>query len=293
MPDWLNIIVRSILFLLILFFMTKWLGKKQISQLSFFEYVNGITIGSIGAEIVTGLEQSIFLGILSIVTFAAIPFTAGFISLKSKPFRNFVEGKGTVFIKDGKILEDNLKKERYTTDELLELLRKDSVFKVADVEFAVLETTGDLSILLKKENQPLTAKDLKLTIAAEKEPQTVIMDGEILDEPLATSGRSRQWLHTELAKLGVTIENVFLGQVDSYGQLTVDLFDDKIQMPAPQEKPLLYATLKKCQADLELFALGTDHPQAKKMYTDNSIKLQEVIDKLSYVLKEGQIKTKP
>lgn len=293
MPDWLDIIVRSILFLLILFLMTKLLGKKQISQLSFFEYVNGITIGSIGAEVVTGLEQSIYLGILSIVTFAAIPFIAGFISLKSKPFRNFVEGKGTVFIKDGKILEDNLKKERYTTDELLELLRKDNVFKVADVEFAVLETTGDLSILLKKENQPLTPKDLNLTVASEKEPQTVIMDGEILDEPLATGGRSRQWLHTELAKLGVTIENVFLGQVDSYGQLTVDLFDDKIQVPSPQEKPLLFATMKKCQADLELFALGTDNPQAKKMYTDNSKKLQEAIDKVAYLLKEGQVKTKP
>lgn len=293
MPDWLDIIVRSILFLFILFFITKLLGKKQISQLSFFEYVNGITIGSIGAEIVTGLEQSIYLGILSIVTFAAIPFIAGFISLKSKPFRNFVEGRGTVFIKDGKILEDNLKKERYTTDELLELLRKDNVFQVADVEFAVLETTGDLSVLLKKENQPLTAKDLNMTVASIKEPQTIIMDGEILDEPLATAGRSRQWLHTELEKIGVTIENVFLGQVDSYGQLTVDLFDDKIKVPSPQEKPLLFATLKKAQADLELFALATKNEEAKKMYTKNSKKIQAAIDQTSYLLKESQTITKP
>jgi uncharacterized membrane protein YcaP (DUF421 family) len=292
-PDWLDIIVRSVLFLLILFLITKWLGKKQISQLSFFEYVNGITIGSIGAEIVTGLEQKIYLGVLSIITFAAIPFLAGFISLKSKPFRDFVEGRGTIFIKDGKILEDNLKKERYTTDELLELLRKKDVFQAADVEFAVLEATGDLSVLLKKENQPLTAKDLNLTVASVKEPQTLIMDGKILDEPLSTTGRSRQWLHTELEKLGVTIENVFLGQVDSYGQLTVDLFDDKIQMPSPQEKPLLYAILKKCQADLELFALGSESPEAKKMYTENSKKLQNAIDQVAYLLKESQIKTKP
>lgn len=293
MPDWLDIIVRSILFLLILFLITKWLGKKQISQLSFFEYVNGITIGSIGAEIVTGLEQKIHLGVLSILTFAAIPFLAGFISLKSKPFRDFVEGRGTIFIKDGKILEDNLKKERYTTDELLELLRKKDVFQAADVEFAVLEATGDLSVLLKKENQPLTAKDLNLTVVSVKEPQTLIMDGKILDEPLSTTGRSRQWLHTELEKLGVTIENVFLGQVDSDGQLTVDLFDDKIQVPSPQEKPLLYATLKKCQADLELFALGTENSEAKKMYTENSKKLQEAIDKVAYLLKENQTITKP
>lgn len=293
MPDWLDIVIRSLIFIFILFLTTKWLGKKQISQLSFFEYVNGITIGSIGAEVVTGLEQSIYLGILSIVTFAAVPFIAGFISLKSKTFRDFVEGHGTVFIKDGKILEDNLKKEKYTSDELLELLRKDNVFKVADVEFAVLEATGDLSVLLKKENQPLTAKDLHMTVAATKEPQTIIMDGKILDEPLTTAGRSRQWLHTELEKLGVTIENVFLGQVDSYGQLTVDLFDDQIQVPSPQEKPLLFATLKKCQADLELFALGTDHPAAKQMYTENSKKMQEAIDQVAYLLRESQIKTKP
>lgn len=293
MADWLSIIVRGFLFIIILFFITKWLGKKQISQLSFFEYVNGITIGSIGAEMVTGLEQKISLGILSIATCAAIPFLAGFVSLKSKPFRNFVEGSGTIFIKDGKVMEDNLKKERYTIDELLQLLRKKDVFQVADVEFAVLETTGDLSVLLKKEKQPLTAYDLNLTVAAVKESQTVIMDGKILDEPLSTAGRSRQWLHTELEKLGVTIENVFLGQVDSYGQLTVDLFDDKIKVASPQEKPLLYATMKKCQADLELFALGTENEQAKQMYLKNSKKMQAAIDKVAYLLKESQVKIKP
>ncbi len=293
MPDWLDILVRSILFVVILFLMTKWLGKKQISQLSFFEYVNGIVIGNIAGEVIVGLEQSIYLGLLSIITVAAIPFLVGLISLKSKPFRDFVEGTGTVFIQNGKIMEENLKKERYTTDELLGLLRRDGIFKAADVEFAVLEATGDLSVLLKKENQPVTAKDINLTVSSEKEPQTVIMDGEIIDEGLTTAGRSRQWLHTELAKLGVTIENVFLGQVDSYGELTVDLFDDKIQAPSSQEKPLLYATLKKCQADLELFALGTDNPEAKQMYTKNSKKVQHAIDEVTYLLKEGQTIIKP
>ncbi|MFJ8247748.1 DUF421 domain-containing protein [Peribacillus asahii] len=286
MPDWLNIVLRSVFFLIVLFLITKWLGKKQISQLSFFEYVNGITIGNIGAEVVTGLDQKVSLGLLSMLTIAALPFLAGLISLKSKPFRDFIEGRGTVFIKDGKVLEENLKKERYTTDELLTLLRKKDVYRVADVEFAVLEATGDFNVMLKKENQPLTPKDLNMKFPSVKEPQTVIMDGEVLDEPLAQAGRSRGWLHTELEKLGVTIENVFLGQVDSYGQLTIDLFDDKIQVPSPQEMPLLYATLKKCQADLELFALGTKNADAKKMYTTNSKKIQEVVDKVGYILKE-------
>ncbi|MFC0271397.1 DUF421 domain-containing protein [Metabacillus herbersteinensis] len=285
MPDWLDVVVRSLLFVVVLFFITKWLGKKQLSELSFFEYVTGITIGSIGAEVVMGLERNMFHGVIGIVIFAAMPFLAGLLSLKSKGVREFIEGKATVFIKDGKIMEDNLKKEKYTTDELLELLRKKDVFKVADVEFALLEPTGDLSVLLKKENQPLTAKDMNLTVAPIKEPQTVIMDGEILDEPLSTSGRNRGWLKTEMEKLGVTIENVFLGQVDSYGQLTIDLFDDKLKVPSPQEKPLVFATMKKCQADLELFALGTEAEEAKHMYSKNSKKLQEAIDKMTPILR--------
>jgi uncharacterized membrane protein YcaP (DUF421 family) len=284
-PEWLDIALRSALFVVVLFIITKWLGKKQISELSFFEYVTGISIGSIGAEVAMGLERSIFHGVIGIVIFAAIPFFAGLISLKSKGFRNFIEGKATVFIKDGKILEDNLKKERYTIDELLALLRKKNVYQVADVEFAVLEATGDLSVMLKKENQPLTAKALNLSVPSVKEPQTVIMDGVIMDEPLATIGRSRAWLHTELDKLGVTVENVFLGQINSFGELTVDLFDDKLQVASPQERPLILSTLKKCQADLELFALGTESKEAKQMYKLNSQKLQEAIDKVTPILK--------
>lgn len=285
MPDWLDVFVRALLFLIILFLVTKMLGKKQLSQISYFEYVTGITIGSIGTEVITGLERKITVGIIGIITTAALPFIVGLISEKSKKFRDLIEGKGTVFIKDGKIMEDNLKKERYTTDELLALLRKKDVFQVSDVEFAILETTGDLSVMLKKENQPLTAKDLNLTVASVKEPQTVIMDGEILDEPLSTIGRSRGWLHTELEKLGVTIENVFLGQINSYGELTVDLFDDILQVPSPQERPLLLSTLKKCQADLELFALGTENKEAKQIYEKNSEKLQKAIDNVTHILK--------
>ncbi|MDF2066840.1 DUF421 domain-containing protein [Bacillus sp. Cr_A10] len=285
MPEWLDVIVRSLTFVIFLFFVTKMLGKKQISQLSFFEYVTGITIGSIAAEVIMGLEQNMFLGFVAIVIVSILPFLGGIVSLKSKKFRDFAEGKGTIFIKDGKIMEENLKKERYTVDEMLELLRKKDVFQVSDVEYAVLEATGELSVLLKKENQPLTAKDLNIKVASIKEPQTVIMDGKILDEPLSTIGYNRGWLKTELEKLGVTIENVFVGQVNSYGELTVDVFDDKLQVPSPQERPLILATMKKCQADLELFALSTENKDAKKLYVKNSELLQNAIDKVTHILK--------
>ena len=286
MPDWLDVILRAILFLVVLFLITKVLGKKQISQLSMFEYVTGITIGNIGAEVVTGLEQKVHLGVIALVTTAAIPYLSSLITLKSKKARDLLDGKGTVFIKDGKILEDNLKREKITIDEFLEMLRKKDVFEVSEVEYAVLEAAGVLNVLLKKENRPLTPKDLNMKVANEKEPQTVIMDGEILDEPLATIGHSRGWLHTELEKLGVTIENVFLGQVNSYGELTVDLFDDKLKVAEPMQRPLLFATMKKCQADLELFALATDSEEAKQMYEKNSKKMQDSINQLAHILKD-------
>ncbi|MFJ8071174.1 DUF421 domain-containing protein [Peribacillus sp. NPDC096447] len=285
MSDWIEIVLRSLFFLIVLFLITKVLGKKQLSQLSFFEYVTGITIGNVGAELATKVEGNIIHGVLSILVFAIAPFIAGLISLKSKTFRDLIEGKATVFIKDGKVMEDNLKKEKYTIDELLGLLRKKDVFDISEVEFALLEANGDFSVMLKKQNQPVTAKDLNLSVAAVKEPQTIIMDGSILDEPLSTIGLNRNWLHTELDKLGVLLENVFLGQANSNGELTVDLYDDKLKVPSPQEKPLLLATLKKCQADLELFALGTESKEAKEMFSKNSEKLQRAIDDVAHILR--------
>ncbi|MBW3491800.1 DUF421 domain-containing protein [Bacillus mycoides] len=286
LPEWTLVILRSVFILIILFAITKWLGKRQISQLSFFEYIAGMTIGDIAAQVSTGLDSKFFHGVFAILIFAVVPFFTGILSLKNKTARDFFEGKSTVLIKDGKILEDNLKKEKYTSDELLELLRGKNAFSVADVEFAVLEPSGELNVLLKKDRQPLTAKDISLKVPNEKEPQTVIMDGNVLDEPLSASGHNRAWLHSELEKLGVVIENVFLGQVDSYGQLTIDIYNDKLQMPSPQNKPLLFASLKKCNADLELFSLETKSKSASDMYSKNAKQIEKILNKVTYLLKE-------
>ena len=286
LPEWTLVILRSVFILIILFAITKWLGKRQISQLSFFEYIAGMTIGDIAAQVSTGLDSKFFHGVFAILIFAVVPFLTGILSLKHKTSRDFFEGKSTVLIKDGKILEDNLKKEKYTSDELLELLRGKSAFSVAEVEFAVLEPSGELNVLLKKDSQPLTAKDIGLKVPNEKEPQTVIMDGNVLDEPLSASGHNRAWLHSELEKIGVVIENVFLGQVDSYGQLTIDIYNDKLQMPSPQNKPLLLASLKKCHADLELFSLETKSKSASEMYSKNAKQIEKILNEVTYLLKD-------
>lgn len=283
--DLTNIVLRGILFIVALFLMTKILGSKQISQLSFFEYISGITIGSVAAEVITGLESNILHGVVLIILIGGMTYFVDVFSLKSKKFRDFAEGKASVFIKDGKIMEDSMKKNHYTIDDLNSLLRKKNVFKTADVEFAVLEPNGDISVLLKKENQPLTPKDLNMKVANEKVPQTVIMDGKILDNALGEAKQTREWLNTELDKLGVSLDNVFMAQVDSYGQLTVDIYDDKLKVPSPQQQPLLMASLKKCQADLEAFALQTDSQDAQQLYTKNAEKLQKAISLLTPFLK--------
>jgi uncharacterized membrane protein YcaP (DUF421 family) len=284
MPDWLEVALRTLSAVAVLFVLTKILGKRQISQLSLFEYITGITIGSIAAFVSLEVRESWLLGVIALVVWAGVSLLMEILTLKSKVIRDWVDGKGTVLVKDGKVMDDNLKKARLTVDEMLEQMRKKDVFLLADVEFAILESSGEMNVLLKREHQPITAKHLGIQVAPEPAPETVIIDGEVLDEPLATRGLNRRWLHTELEKIGVTTDNVFVAQVDGYGQLYVDTYDDRWQVTEPQEKAFLFAQLKKCEADLEMFALSVDELVAKEMYGSCATQMAEIIERLRPIL---------
>ncbi|MGE7274440.1 DUF421 domain-containing protein [Brevibacillus panacihumi] len=284
MPDWLDIVIRSFVAFAYLFILTKIIGKRQIRQITYIEYIVGISIGSIAAFMATEIDGPIYHSLIALTIFALFPVLLEWLSLKSKKVRNIVQGNATILIKDGKILEDNLKSERMTTEDLLEHLRMKDVFRVADVEFALMEASGDLSVLLKSQHQPVTPQHLGLKVSPAEEPQTVIMDGVILDEPLANNGLNRNWVRAELEKAGVALENVFLGQVDKGGQLYLDLYDDKLKVAQPIEMKLTFATLKKCQADLELYALGTQDQRVKRTYQGDSQELQKVIDTVKPLL---------
>ncbi|QMV39856.1 DUF421 domain-containing protein [Cohnella cholangitidis] len=285
MPTWIEIVYRTLMAVIALFLFTKVLGKRQVSQMSMFEYITGITIGNLIGYISLDTDRNWYLGVIAISVWALVSLGIAYLQMKSKKMRDFIDSRGRVLIKDGKILEDNMKKERLTTDELMEQLRKKMAFKVADVEFAIMEPSGDVSVMLTKENQPLTPKHLGIKVGPEQEPQTVIMDGKIMDEPLATIGLNRAWLNTELEKLGVNVDNVFLGQVDSYSQLYVDLYDDQIKVPLPQKKAVLFSTMKKCEADLMLFGLTTRNKKAKDMYERCVRQMENIIRDLEPVLK--------
>jgi uncharacterized membrane protein YcaP (DUF421 family) len=209
-------------------------------------------------------------------------FTIGldYLCLASKLIHDWVYGKETILIKNGKVMEENLNQVRFTGEELLRELRSKNVFNLMDVEFALMESTGEINILLKSENKPVTSHDLGKQVSPQSESQTVILDGNIIDEALTNRGLNRGWLNTQLESLGVSLDNVFIGQVDSSGDLYVDLFQDSIQIPKPQVKELIYANLEKTQADLISFALDTENPKAKDMYSKDAEKLKSIVKKL-------------
>lgn len=280
----LEVILRTLVAVFVMFFLTKMLRKRQVSQLSLFEYITGITIGSITAYVSLDLDTNWHLGIIALAVWVLVSMGIEYLQLKSKKMRDLIDGTPTILIKGGKVMEENLKKERLTTDDLIMMLHKKDVFLIADVEFAAMEVNGDLSILLTRDNQPLTSNHLGIKVAPEQEPQAVIMDGKVLDDPLNVLGLNRGWLLMELEKMGVAIENVFFGQVDAFNQLYVDLFDDQIKLPQPQLRETLLAMLKKSEADLQLFGLATKNKRAKQMYEECSAKLEKTISELTPLL---------
>jgi uncharacterized membrane protein YcaP (DUF421 family) len=160
-PDYGAAIIRSVLIIIALFFITKVLGKKQLSSLSFYEYIVGITIGDIAGSISMDPRLSLASSLPALLIWSATPLIVSLLSLHFPKFRGAVEGKATEFIKNGSLLKEKVKKEKYTMDELQEQLRLKSIFRPEDVEFAQLETNGQISVLLKKEKQPVVYEDLE------------------------------------------------------------------------------------------------------------------------------------
>lgn len=237
MPSWLEIVLRTLAAIVILFALTKVLGKRQISQLSLFEYITGISIGNIAAYISLDLDNLWFLGIVSLAVWVSVSVGMEFATMKSRKFRDVVDGKATVLIQDGQLLKKNLHKERLTLDEMLEQLRKKDVYRVADVEFAVMEASGEVNVMLKKEYQPITADLLGWKLPQERAAQTIMMDGDIQDKVLQEAGYDRNWLKHELHKRNLKEDEVFFAQIDSNGELLLQTGDLNHQPNNTQPKP--------------------------------------------------------
>jgi uncharacterized membrane protein YcaP (DUF421 family) len=280
MKEWLIILLRSIgLFFGVLVFI-RVMGKKQIARMTPFYFVSYGVIAILTALISANIIKNLGFGLLALGIWILIPIVLDYIAMKSKWLHDVLNGRETVLVKDGKIMEENLKQLRITGEELMRELRSKNAFLMSDVEFAMMETTGEINVLMKSDKKPVTPHDLGKKVAPQMAPQTVILDGNVLDEPLGNLGLNQGWLRVQLKNMGVSLDNVFVGQVDASGDLYVDLFDDSLQQPQVKVKELLYATLEKCEANLVSFSLETEDEKAKKMYEINGQRLQDVLKNL-------------
>ena len=286
MKIWITILLKStVLFFVTLFFVTI-LGKKHPSRITPFNFINYSVIAVLIALTCTNVIYNWVIGILAIVVWMLFPLILEYASMKSKFIYNLLKGKGIVVVKEGKVMEENLSKIGYSGEDLLRELRSKNVFNLADVEFAMMESTGDVNILMKSDKRPLTPKDLQIEVCQEGAPQTVILDGNVINESLSNLGLNQGWLDLQLESKGVSLDNVFIGQVNSKGELYIDLFDDLIQTPQSNVRKILYANLEKAQADLMAFALETQDKKVKDMYKEDSDILKNVLIKLKpYLLK--------
>ena len=286
MDTWLQVLIRSVLIFALLLAAVRLMGKRSIVRITPFHMVSYIVIAVLTAFVSANVITNPTLGLIPLGVWIIGTIALEYLALKSKLVHDLIYGKEAILIKHGKIMEQSLLKARLTGDELLRALREKNAFSLADVEFAVLETTGDISVFMKSDKRPVSAHDMEIKIAPLTEPQTVILDGNIVNEPLASLGLNHEWLRLQLEKLGVSLDNVFVAQVDSSGELYVDLFDDSIQKQQPKVKEMLYANLEKSQADLAAFALQTQDEHSKVMYNNNSRKLEDLLKMLKpYLLK--------
>lgn len=207
----LSIIPRSLISLVTLFIATKILGKKQVSELSLFDYVIGISIGNFTAEMILVLDNQLINGVVAILTFGIVGYIISYISLKSISFRRFMIGTPTIIMSNGKILYNALKKLNIDINDFLEQARIAGHFDITQINYAIMEANGDISFLLKEKYQTPTTKDLNVKKESESLPANIIIDSNIMNENINETDKTKDWFIKELKKQGYTsYENILL-----------------------------------------------------------------------------------
>ena len=226
----LMVLGRGIIGFFTLLIFTRILGKQQISQLTFFDYVVGITIGSTASSLTTDLTSRAWPHWVGLLTWTVLCFTLQLITLKSKTAEKFLDGQPTIVITNGKILEESMSKFRYTIGDLLAQLRDKGIFDLTEVAYAILEKDGQLSILKKTECDPVTPKDLNIKTSAAGIDFEIIYDGAILQDNLASINRNEKWLMKRLKNKGINdAAEVFLATYNASSGLHIDLYEDHIK----------------------------------------------------------------
>ena len=200
--DIIKVILTALLSVAALFIITKIMGHKQVAQLDFFDYVSGITIGSIGAELATELEAP-EKPLIALCVWGGASLVLNLIAHKIPRTRKYINGTPTILMNGGKLYRKNLKKAKLDLSEFLLLCREQGYFDLDEIQLAVFEHNGRLSILPKAANRPATPEDLKITAKATHIGVEVIMDGRIIGDNLCRAGKDEKWLGEQLKLQGI------------------------------------------------------------------------------------------
>lgn len=211
---------RTLILYAIVIVVMRIMGKRQIGELQPFELAVAIMISELAAVPMQNTGIPLISGIIPILTLLIAQITISFIALKSTWARGIICGRPSILIENGKILEKNLQTEMYTLNDLLEQLRSKDIANIADVEFAILETNGELSIIPKSQKRPITPADLNIPTHYEGLPMELIVDGEIVHKNLSKANLDEDWLIGKLNERGIeSTEDVLFANLDSAGDL--------------------------------------------------------------------------
>ena len=219
--DAFQVVIRCIIAMTTLFFMTKLLGKKQVSELSLFDYVVGISIGNFASEMAINLEAEFFNAMLAIVVFGVLAYIISILTLKSLKLRKFFIGSPTILLEHGNLIYKNMKKSMIDVNDILSQAREMGYFDISEVEFAILEANGKISFLPKGEYKNINIKDMNLKIEKQGLCANVIMDGNIMNDNLNNIGKDEEWLLHELDVKGKNVSDILLATVDINDKIVI------------------------------------------------------------------------
>ena len=228
MSEILYIVVLSLGSIIAIFLLTKLMGYRQMSQMSMFDYVNGITMGSIAAEMATSLDTGFEKPLVAMIVYALVSLLLSTISSKSIKVRRMLEGAPLVLLNNGEIYRHNLRKAKIDVSELLVQCRINGYFDISKLQTAILEGNGKISFLQKATDRPLTPADVQLSPQQDYMVANVILDGKVMNENLRHTGKDEKWLLDQIRGQGAKrIEDVLLASCDSNNKLQVYLKDNQ------------------------------------------------------------------
>lgn len=218
----LSIIPRSLFSLITLFLVTKLIGKKQVSELSLFDYVIGISIGNFTAEMTMNLDNQYLNGVIAIIVFGLTAYVVSIITMKSIFLRRIIIGIPTIIIQNGKILESGLKKVKLDINDLLEECRNSGYFDISEIEYAIMEANGKISIMPSSDYKPLTPKDMNLKVAKDSLCANIVIDGHYMENNIKNMHKTVDWVEKELKVKGYkNLDKILLAILDNQDKITI------------------------------------------------------------------------